>query len=243
VLLTSFVGREREVSEVLALFEKTRLLTLVGVGGTGKTRMALEVAAQVADRFSDGVCFVDLAPLRDAHLTERALLSAIQETNPDLAGTLDAALADRELLLVLDNCEHLLRATYACADRALRISPWLKVIATSRRPFGLSGEQIYPVPPMNSPAPGSKGLVRRLFASDAGSLFLERARAVQPTFDLHSANAEDVAAVCAALDGIPLAIELAAARLRVLSPGQIRERLQDRFALLTSSASAGGGIL
>ncbi|NOG39742.1 MAG: tetratricopeptide repeat protein [Armatimonadetes bacterium] len=239
VLLTSFVGREREVSEVLALFEKTRLLTLVGVGGTGKTRMALEVAAQVADRFSDGVCFVDLAPLRDAHLTERALLSAIQETNPDLAGTLDAALADRELLLVLDNCEHLLRATCACADRALRISPRLKVIATSRRPFGLSGEQIYPVPPMNSPAPGSKGLVRRLFASDAGSLFLERARAVQPTFDLHSANAEDVAAVCAALDGIPLAIELAAARLRVLSPGQIRERLQDRFALLTSSASSG----
>lgn len=239
VLLTSFVGRELEVSEVLTLFEQTRLLTLVGVGGTGKTRMALEVAAQVAERFPDGVCFVDLSPLRDAHLTERALLSALQETNPDLTGTLDAALADRELLLLLDNCEHLLRASCECAECALRLSPRVKVIATSRRPLGLRGEQIYPVPPMNAPAPGSKGLMRRLLASDSGRLFLERARAVQPNFDIHTANAEDVAAVCAALDGIPLAIELAAARLRVLSPGQIRERLQDRFALLTSSANAG----
>ena len=253
--VTSFVGRERELAEVARLLAATRLLTLTGTGGTGKTRLALQAAAAGlgADGppsgapdgwpdgwpYPDGVWFVDLAPLAEDTLvpaTALAALGAAALPGQPAASRLVEHLRTRRALLVLDNCEHVLEAAARLADAVLRGCPGVRVLATSRELLGLAGETAWRVPSLDLPDPDDAPGAAALEASGAGRLFLERARAAQPAFEITDANAPAVAEVCRRLDGIPLALELAAARVRVLTPEQLAARLGDRFRLLT-----GGG--
>jgi predicted ATPase len=237
--LTSFVGREREVAEVRALLGGTRLLTLTGAGGSGKTRLALRVAADLLDAHPDGVWFVDLAPLSDEAQVAQAIVSALGL--PDVPGRAPGAvlvqrLAPSAALLLLDNCEHLVAACARLADELLRACPRLRVLATSREVLGIPGELAWRVPSLSLPESSGAASAEQLLRSDAARLFAERARLVAPGFTVDDANASAVAEICRRLDGIPLAIELAAARVRVLAVEQIAARLNDRLRLL-----AGGG--
>ena len=243
-VLTSFVGRSREIREVKGLLAAARLLTLVGPGGCGKTRLALRVAADLEDRGDlreapgDGVWWVGLSSLSDPLLVPNAAVAALgMHETPDLTRTeaLVAFLGAREALLVMDNCEHLVGACADLADALLRNCPDLKILATSREPLGVAGEVSWPVPPLSLPASedteqaqNTKALLR----FESVGLFDERARAASPDFALTRDNASAVAELCVNLDGMPLAIELAASRVRALSPEQILERLHDRFRLL-----------
>ena len=243
-VLTSFVGRAREVREVEGLLSRTRLLTLLGPGGCGKTRLALRVAEDLENRgngrraFGDGVWWVGFSSLSDPRLVPNAVASALgvrEASDLTLIEALAASLGTREVLLVMDNCEHLVGACAALADALLRSSPDLTILATSREPLGVAGEVSWPVPPLSLPGPGTTGQERKeeaLIRFESVRLFDERARAASPDFALTRENASAVAELCASLDGMPLAIELAASRVRTLSPGQILERLHDRFRLL-----------
>jgi non-specific serine/threonine protein kinase len=241
--LTSFVGRERELAAIRDLLqgETVRLVTLSGPGGVGKTRLALRVAESIEDRFADGALFVSLAPVRDPDLVAAAFAAALgvrDMREQPLAATLRASLADRELLLVLDNCEHLLDASPLVAG-LLASCPGLTVLATSRSGLGISGERNVPVPPLALPdesAPPSlppRSPVASLAANESVRLFVERAQAARPDFALTEANAAAVAAICRRLDGLPLAIELAAARVVVLPPAALLARLDPALPLLT----------
>ena len=236
--LTSFVGREADVAEVRALIAAHRLVTLTGTGGTGKTRLALQAAAELLDAYPDGVWFIDLAPLTDAALVPGAALAAIgahEQPGRSAVETLIDLLGSKTALLVLDNCEHLLDASTLLADYLVHQCAGVRVLATSREVLGLGGEAIWRVPSLDTPGDGP-GVLDELLRCDAIQLFLERARLVQRGFALTDANAAAVAQVCTRLDGIPLAIELAAARVAVLSAEQINERLSDRFRLLTGGS-------
>jgi predicted ATPase/class 3 adenylate cyclase len=229
--LTSFVGREREIAALIPLVERTRLVTLIGPGGAGKTRLSLRLAFEVLDGFPDGVFFVDLAGLGDGSLVPAATAQGVgvrEEAGTPVAATLARQLRDKRMLVILDNCEHLVDACARLADGLLRDCARLSLLATSREALGVGGETLFPVPSLGLPA-GST-------VSDAESvrLFAERAEAVAPGFRVTDDNAAAVAEICRRLDGIPLAIELAAARVRVLSPAEIARRLDDRFALLTA---------
>jgi non-specific serine/threonine protein kinase len=262
--LTSFVGRETELATVRRIQAGTRLLTLTGAGGCGKTRLALRVAHELLWAYPHGVWFVDLAPLTDPALAPQALAAALDVPaigQRPLVETLSELLRPRHLLLVLDNCEHLLPACAELAETLLRACPHLEILATSREPLGVAGEVVYRVPPMAVPeagfhVPGStlhgaahstaadqmhRGTwnLERGTDSDAVRLFVERARLRCPDLSLTPGDAAAVAEICVRLDGMPLAIELAAARIDVLSPSQIAERLQDRFRLLTGRGRAG----
>ena len=254
-VLTSFVGRAREVREVGGLLSRARLLTLVGPGGCGKTRLALRVAEDLAGRenprkaFGGEVWWVGLSSLSDPRLVPNAAASALGVREaPDLTPTeaLAAFLGARQALLVMDNCEHLVGACAALADALLRGSPGLTILATSREPLGVAGEVSWPVPPLSLPGPGRPGDAEQernkepLVQSESVRLFDERARAASPVFSLTQENASAVAALCASLDGMPLAIELAASRVRALSPEQILERLHDRFRLLGGGRASDG---
>ena len=238
--LTSFIGREREMAEVKRLLSVGSLVTLTGPGGTGKTRLALQVGADLLDRYGDGVWLADLAPLTDAPLVPQAVASALglrDEPGRPLTQTLTDFLASKSLLLVLDNCEHLIEACAQLAAALLAASPRLSVLATSREPLRVPGEVAWPVPslPLPDPAlplPPPENLERY----DAVRLFRERAVSVQPGFAITSKNAHAVAQICRRLDGIPLAVELAAARVRALPVEQIAPRLDDRFRLLTGGS-------
>ncbi|HEX6670035.1 MAG TPA: AAA family ATPase, partial [Gemmatimonadales bacterium] len=237
---TPFLGREREVGEVVALLRRpeVRLLTLTGPGGTGKTRLALQVAAELLDDFADGVYFVPLAPLTDAALVPSAIASALamrDEADRSLPDRLKEVLAGQELLLVLDNVEHLVEAAPLIAE-LLSAAPGLKVLATSRVPLRLRAEREYPVPPLGLPRRQPLPTLEELSQSEAMRLFLERAQAVKPDFALDDENAPAVAAICWRLDGLPLAIELAAARVRLLPPQALLARLEQRLPLLTGGA-------
>jgi predicted ATPase/DNA-binding CsgD family transcriptional regulator len=238
--LTSLIGREKEISEVgRLLVERTRLLTLTGPGGSGKTRLALAVAADLVGRFDDGVWLIELAPLSDQDLVPQAIASVlgVRETpGTALADSLCAYLTARDTLLILDNCEHLIEACADLAGTLLRSCSDLRILATSREALGVPGEALFAVPPLSLPDPRRLPAVEVLPRYEAAGLFVERARAVRPGFALTEGNAMPVAQVCHRLDGIPLAIELAAARVKVLSVEQISSRLEDSFALLT-----GGG--
>lgn len=240
-VLTSFVGRERELPEVEGLLAETRLLTLTGPGGCGKTRLALRVAAGLRDSKShgqssrDGICWVGLSSLPDAGLVPNAVASALGVSEaPDrtLTETLAALLEAKELVLVLDNCEHLVDACAELSNILLRSCPEMKVLATSREPLGVPGEVSWPMPPLSLPEPKRGQAPEDLLRSESVRLFVERARTGAPDFVLTEENAPAVAALCRKLDGMPLAIELAASRVKILSPEQILERLDDRFQLL-----------
>ncbi|MFI6992465.1 ATP-binding protein [Nonomuraea wenchangensis] len=236
--LNSFVGRRREIAEVKRLLGEGRLVTLAGVGGVGKSRLALRVAFDLRRAYHDGVWLVELAALESPELLVATVMAALglqdSASRPSIE-VLAAHLRDRRTLVVLDNCEHLLDACAALADRLVRAAPGLRILATSRQALGVTGEQVLQVPTLAVPeAAGTAG--RADSQTDAVRLFAERARAVLPGFEITDANREAVARVCRRLDGIPLAIELAAVRLRSLSVEQLLERLDDRFRLLTTGA-------
>jgi predicted ATPase/class 3 adenylate cyclase len=232
---TSFVGREREVAEALALLDGTRALTLTGPGGTGKTRLALRIAAESADAFRDGVVFVALSALEDPSLvasTVAAALGVQEEAGRTVLTSLSERLAGMEVLLVLDNYEQLLGAA-ALVGELLAAGPGVRILVTSRAPLRVAGEHEYQVSPLVLPDPATGATPEELAASEAVALFVERARAIDPGFALTDENAGAVAGICASLDGLPLAIELAAARTRLLSPHAILERLGASLPLLT----------
>ncbi|MEP6655729.1 MAG: tetratricopeptide repeat protein [Betaproteobacteria bacterium] len=234
--MTSFVGRERDLAQAGKLLLATRLLTLCGVGGLGKTRLSLQLAADAIDLFADGVWFVELAPLTDASRVAQTVASVLGVKEAAGRPVLEALVKyvhDKELLLILDNCEHLLHACADLAKQLLQAGSRLKVLASSREPLHLAGETTYPVPALAIPDARAVVTAEMLLQYEAVRLFIERAVAVQPAFQVTSENAVAVADICHHLDGIPLAIELAAARVRALSVMQIAARLGDRFRLLT----------
>jgi predicted ATPase/class 3 adenylate cyclase len=234
--LTSFVGRERELAEVKKLLERTRLLTLVGSGGIGKTRLSLQASGDLLDDYPDGVWFVELASLSDERLVPQAVASTVglrEETGRPLVDAIAAFVKDRRLLLVLDNCEHVSLACAGLASRLLGSSATLTILASSREPLRVAGETTYTVPPLSMPVGRSPVTLAALGQYEAARLFIERVLAVQPDFQLDQRRATAVADVCDRLDGIPLAIELAAVHARVLSVENIAERLIDRLRLLT----------
>src|SRR5215472_4670907 len=234
--LTSFVGRRGELAEVSRLLAGSRMVTLTGIGGVGKTRLALRAAARLRRAFRDGVWLVQLDQLRDEALVAQAVAGALGLH--DRAGNAPAAmlaehLAGRQLLLVLDNCEHLVDAATKLADMLLRAAAGLRVLATSREALTIDGETVLPVPPLPVPEAGQPLTAAELGVFPAVWLFAERAAQAVPGFAVTEANAAAVAGICRRLEGLPLAIELAAARLPVLSPQQIDARLSDRLGLLT----------
>jgi non-specific serine/threonine protein kinase len=237
--LTSFVGREAVLADLAQALATTRLLTLTGVGGTGKTRLALQLATNALAAYPEGVWFVDLAPLADPALipqTIAGVLGVIEQSGEPILTTVQRVLRDQHVLLILDNCEHLLDACARLADDLLRGCPRLQILATSREALGIGGEVARRVPSLSAPAPDQQLAVEKLNQYEAVQLFVERALAVQPAFTVTEPNAAAVARLCWRLDGIPLAIELAAARVRVLTVEQIASRLNDRFRLLTGGS-------
>jgi predicted ATPase/DNA-binding CsgD family transcriptional regulator len=235
--LTSFIGRERELAEIERLLGQARLLTLVGAGGSGKTRLALRAAAR--HQVAHGVWWVHLASLSDPELVARRIASALGVAEaPGRTSTelIVEYLEPRETLLVLDNCEHLVEGCAELSYTMLSTCPDLRLLATSREPLGVAGEVSWPVPPLS--LPGLRHAPEDLLRCEAVRLFVERANAVVPGFALSENNVSAVAGLCAGLDGMPLAIELAASRTRTLSPGQILERLDDRLRLLTGGRTA-----
>ena len=237
--LTSFIGRDAEIVEIRRLLESTRLFTLTGSGGCGKTRLALQVAAESIDAYRDGVWWVDLAPLTDPDLVPAAIAAAITVRDvpmQDLSITIANQLLQKQTLIVIDNCEHLLSACNALAGTLLQLCPSLSLLATSREPLGLSGETTWRVPSLSLPEERQPFTVEALTQYESVRLFIDRAVRARPNFTVTNLNAPYVAEICQRLDGIPLAIELAAARTRVLSAEQIAAGLADRFLLLTGGA-------
>jgi class 3 adenylate cyclase len=234
---TPLIGRENEIAQVKRLLNTTRLLTLTGPGGLGKTRLALQAATEVEGTFKYGVCLVELAALNDPELVPQAvaeILGVREEPNRPVLRTVSEFLKEHSLLLVLDNCEHLLHACSQLAVQCLRAAPHLKILATSRENLSVAGEVTWRVPPLSQPdpalfTPGREDLVEMLSQYEAVQLFIARATAIAQSFRVTNDNAPAVAEICHRLDGIPLAIELAAARVKVLSVEQIAARLNDRF--------------
>jgi predicted ATPase/DNA-binding CsgD family transcriptional regulator len=239
--VTSFVGRRRELAVAKALLSTSRLTTFTGMGGVGKTRLAIRLAAELRRGFVDGVWLVELAGLQDAGLvgqTVSATLGIDDRTAGWSLTTLSAFLKKRQMLLVLDNCEHLLDACAVMVDALLRACPELRILATSRQPLGITGEQTLAVPPLSVPGADRRASPEGLTQYGAVSLFVDRATAVRPGFTIDAHNQLAVAGICRRLDGIPLAIELAVGRLRSLSAEQLLEHLDDRYALLTGGSRA-----
>ena len=237
--LTRFVGRARELGEVQSTLRSARLVTLTGTGGSGKTRLALQVAADLLEEHPDGTWFVEFAGTADPTLVPRVVSSTLgirEQQGRLILDTLVHHLATKATLLVLDNCEHLLDACAALADRLLRACAGLTVLVTSREPLGITGEVVRRVPPLSVPAAALAPSAEAVAAFEAVQLFVDRAVAAEPRFSLTDANAAAVVAICRRLEGIPLALELAAARLQALTVEQLRDRLEDRFRLLTGGS-------
>jgi len=237
--ITSFVGRRQQLGEIRKKLTAARLVSLVGPGGAGKSRLALRIAADLARGFADGAWWVELAEVRDGALVANAVVAALDLR--DQAGTqpaqiLASYLREKRLLLVVDNCEHLLGEAAELVAEVLRAAPNVRVITTSREPLQVPGEQVVAVPPLELPAGNGTESLARLRQNEAVMLFTERAAAASGAFELTNENRAAIVGLCRRLDGLPLAIELAAVRTRALAVEQILERLSDRFALLT-----GGG--
>lgn len=239
IQLTSFIGREKEIAEIAQSIRGQRLVTLTGVGGTGKTRLSLQASADLIDEFPHGVWFIQLAPITDATLVPQAVASVWNvHEQPDraLSELLIEYVRAKHLLLILDNCEHVVEASAHLTNELLQNAPNLKILATSRVALNLAGEMIYPVHPLEFPDPQRALPLPELTQYEAVRLFTERAITGRVAFSMTNENAPAVAQICQQLDGIPLAIELAAARIRAASPEQIAARLGDRFNLLTGGA-------
>jgi predicted ATPase/DNA-binding SARP family transcriptional activator len=234
---TTFIGREKELTEVADLVARARLVTLSGPGGGGKTRLAVQVAARLQDRFADGVWFVDLTPLTDPEVIAQAVANALgirEQGGRPLPTTVTDFLRGRSTLLVFDNCEHMVDSVAAMVASLLAGCPMLRVLTTSRERLRVDGEHVHPVPPLAVPAAGVSISASELTRYESVQLFLDRASQSRSAFEINNQNAPDVAELCRRLDGIPLAIELAAAQVRALSPNEIVRHLDDRFALLAS---------
>jgi predicted ATPase len=235
---TGFVGRRRELAQLEAVLDDARLVTVTGVGGVGKTRLAVQAAAQTSDRYPDGLFLVELSPLRDPGLLAATVAGRLglpaEDERPQLAALLDY-LRDRRLLLILDTCEHLVDACAKLADAALRGAPGVTILATSRQPLDVAGESAFLLAPLPVPEPDDD------LAADADAvvLFAQRAAAVGDGFTVTDSNRADVIGLCRALDGIPLGIELAAVRLRALPLDEMAKHLDDRFRVLTGGKRAG----
>jgi len=236
--LTSFVGRERELAEARSRLENARLLTLIGPGGTGKTRLSIQLGRQLLSEYKDGVWLVEFAPISDPSLIMQTIASVLEigeVPGVPLNVLVHDYLREKHLLLILDNCEHLVEASAKVADELLRVAPNIKIIASSREALGINGETVYRVPSLSLP---NQDEVTKEAAEgfESVQLFVERASAANRKFQLTDENASSVAQICFRLDGIPLAIELSASRITVFSPEQIAKRLDDRFKLLTGGS-------
>jgi len=239
--ISSFIGRERELAEVQRLLTTARLVTLTGMGGYGKTRLALQVAATLMDHYPDGVWLVELAAVTDPALvpqTIAAVLDVVEQVCCSPIETLIDFFGDKQLLLILDNCEHVIEPSAQTAEALLRACPQLVILATSREALTIAGEFIFPVQPFALPECDTPPSLDEMWQSDAVRLFMDRAMAVQPHFTLTDQNARAIAEICQQLDGLPLAIELAAARIPTLTAEQIATRLasHNRFDLLTTGS-------
>jgi predicted ATPase/DNA-binding CsgD family transcriptional regulator len=238
---TSFVGRRRELAELRKKLVTVRLVTLVGPGGVGKTRLALRIGTDLARAFPDGAWMVELADVRDPDLVGNAVLAALDlrdQAATDPRALLLSHLRDRKLLLLVDNCEHLLEAAALLVADVLTAAPGVRVLATSREPLSITGEHVIPVPPLDLPRAQGDEPLGQVRLNESVELFIERATAASGRFELTESNRAAVVDVCRRLDGLPLAIELAAVRTRVLSVEQIDDRLSDRFDLLTGGSRA-----
>src|SRR6202045_2690573 len=238
---TSFIGRRNALAEVRQKLSEARLVSLVGPGGVGKTRLAIRIGTDLGRGFRDGAWLVELAEVRDSRLVSNALMLALDLRDQAVTEPLALLLAylhDKQLLLVVDNCEHLLGAAAQLVGEVLRAAPGVRVIATSREPLSVDGEHVIPVAPLELPSGQHEEPLSQLRQNEAVMLFRERAAAASGSFELTEPNRPGVGEVCRRLDGLPLAIELAAVRTRVLSVEQIRDRLNDRFSLLTGGAHA-----
>ncbi len=237
--LKSFVGREREIAAISALIEKHRLVTLVGSGGVGKTRTSLQVAANLLDGSGDGVWFIELAPLSSGDYIPTTIAQAMSLTlsaDGDPVVNLVNALKSKRMLLIFDNCEHMVEQSSRVIAAILRGCPHVKVLASSRQGLGIEGEETYRMPSLEVPAEGDRLDAEQALRSTAVSLFVERALSVDKHFTITDENASTIADICRRLDGIPLAIELAASRVKMFTPHQVRERLDERFRMLTGGS-------
>jgi predicted ATPase/DNA-binding XRE family transcriptional regulator len=240
---TSLIGREKEIAKVREYLSKAdiRLVTLMGPPGIGKTRLSIESARAASPDFPDGVFFVALAPLNDSSLIAQTIagsLGYVQASNLPIEAQLKEGIGDKRMLTLLDNCEHLIEAAAAIASTLLSACPHLKILATSRESFRITGEWLYPVPAFDLPREISSIDLETASSFPALTLFAERARAVQPDFTLNSENIETISAICAQLDGLPLVIELIAARMRLMSPAALLQRLSDQFVLTADGMRA-----
>ncbi|MDQ3811014.1 MAG: helix-turn-helix domain-containing protein, partial [Chloroflexota bacterium] len=239
--LTRLLGREAELRQLQKLLDDARLVTLVGPGGIGKTRLALEIGWHATAAFSGDVCFADLSPIDAPTLIASTVAASVgvrEQANASLPTTLSEALRHRRMLLVLDNCEHLIHACAALAQRLLADCPDLHILATSREPLRLVGEYVWPVPPLSQPGPSPAASADAVLRHAASQLFVERVQAAQPGFVLDEAGAPIVAEIVRRLDGIPLALELAATRVRTLGLAGLAARLDNRLRLLVGGHSA-----
>jgi predicted ATPase/DNA-binding CsgD family transcriptional regulator len=244
IQLTSFIGREREIADIQRLLFTSHLITLTGAGGSGKTRLAIQIANSVSESFADGAWLVDLVPLREPAFVPQ-LVAQVFGLRPSpeqpLLETLLNFVHSKQLLLILDNCEHLTEACAQLTQELLSQAPELRVLATSREPLSITGETIYPISGLGWPADRAdlEGNPKDLMQYDAVCLFVERARTISPNFNLTHENALPTVEICRRLDGLPLALELAGARVNVLTVDEIRARLNDRFSLLISTQQKG----
>jgi len=237
--LTTFIGREQEIAEIRQALENHRLVTLTGPGGTGKTRLSLQAAADLLEKFKHGVWFVELAPLTDPTLIPQTILSSIgisEQPGKTPLELLKEYLHDKTTLIMLDNCEHLIKESARLTHALLHATPNLKIMASSREALGVQGEATFSVASLSLPDPKHLPTIEQVSQYEAVQLFIDRASLVQPHFAVTNENAPALAQICYRLDGIPLAIELAAARVKALSPDQIARRLDDRFRLLTGGS-------
>ena len=237
--LTSFIGRRRQLQDVKSALTGARLVTLVGPGGVGKTRLALRSATDLSRGIADGAWLVELEGLRDAELVTKAVMTSLglrDESSRWPVSRLIDYVASKRLLLVLDNCEHLIDACAVLSDAILREAPGLRILATSRQPLGVAGETVIQVGPLSVPEDEGQLAPERIAQSEAIALLVERAREAGAAFEVTAGNRAAVVELARRLDGIPLAIELASVRLRTLGLDQLVERLNDRFHLLVGEA-------